>query len=288
MKSSLFNRLPAELRTTIFEYVFTFDSVRCQDGRWRAYEKQKSRPRHSDVGATAVYHLRAFRLATRLGPTLVCKQMRAETLHLLMALNEVVCGNERRDVDPYYEFLMGPRLLMEPCTWASRALDKGRSPFLSASSVIRVHIWVYPCMKNSMRVGDWRDLEKTFAGLVDGRCPGKVVVVLHFFVDCQPLVCEYRQQRAELVNLQFEYGVFEIGVDGCSLRNGGLVKKVFDEKREVLRGHESHERGLCDVEARGGLYGMLAQQLRQTEEMVVLVVGMGQAKRLSLATSERS
>ena len=229
MKSSLFNRLPAELRTTIFEYVFTFDSVRCQDGRWRAYEKQKSRPRHSDVGA-AVYHLRAFRLATRLGPTLVCKQMRAETLHLLMTLNEVVCGNERRDVDPYYEFLMGPRLLMEPCTWASRALDKGRSPFLSASSVIRVHIWVYPCMKNLMRVGDWRDLEKSFAGLVDGRYPGKVVIILHFFVDYQPLVCEYRQQRAELANLQFEYGVFEIGLDGDGLGSKELLR-LFDEKR---------------------------------------------------------
>jgi hypothetical protein len=289
METSPFNRLPAELRTTIYEYVFTFDSVRCQDSRWRAYEKQKSRPRRSDV--EAVYHLRAFRLATRLGPTLVCRQMRGETLHLLMALNELVCGNERRDVDPYYEFLMGPRLLKDPCEWASRALDKGRSVFVSPSTAFRVHVWVYPCMRNSTSVGDWREFEDAFAGLVDGSFPGKVVVSLHFFVDYQPLVCEYRQQqggRADVANSQFEYGVFEIGLDGGGCGNGGLGR-LFDEKREVLRGHESHERGLCDVAARGGMYGMLAHQLRQTEEMVVLVVQMARVKRverLSLAMSE--
>lgn len=146
-----------------------------------------------------------------------------------------------------------------------------------------------------MGVGDWRDFERDFARLVDGGCPAKVVVSLHFFVNYQPLVCEYRQQqqggRADLANSQFEYGVFEIGVDGSGgLGDGGLVG-LFDEKREVLKGHESHERGLCDVAAQGGLHGMLEQLLRQTEDMAVLVVEMAQAKRverLSLAVEEHS
>ena len=96
------HRLPPELRALIYEHVFTFDSVRCQDGRWRAYERQRSRPQRSS--GVPVYHLRAFRLSTRLAPTLVSKQMRAETIRLLMTLNELVCGNERRDVNLHREF----------------------------------------------------------------------------------------------------------------------------------------------------------------------------------------
>ena len=298
--TSLLTSLPAELRTAIYEHVFTFDSVRCQDGRWRAYEKQKSATlRRSDNSSSAAlhhrpHHLRAYRLATRLAPTLVCKQMRAETLHLLMKLNELVCGNERRDVDPYYEFLMGPRLLKDPCVWADRALESGRSVFLSPSAVLRVHVWVYPCMRWKMGVRGWGEFEEVFAGLVGGGwTTGRVVVVLHFFVNYQALICEYRQlqggRRAELANSQYEYGEVEIGVDGeCGLGEDGGLGRLFDGKREVLRRHESHERGLCNVASQGGLYGKLGMWLEQTEEMVGLVLKMAQVKRverLSLAMS---
>jgi hypothetical protein len=209
---------------------------------------------------------------------MVCKQMRAETLHLLMKLNDLVCGNERRDVDPYYEFLMGPRLLKDPCIWADRALNNGRSLFLSPSTVFRLHLWVYPCMRDLMGARGWSDFENAFAGLVNGGCPGKVVVTLHFFVNYQPLICEYRQHggRADLANSRFAYGEFEIGMDGCGLGNTGIVK-LFDEKREVLNVHESHERGLCDVASQGG---RLSEQLDQTEEMAVRVVEMAQAKHV--------
>jgi len=243
METSPFNRLPAELRTRIYEHVFTFDSVRCQDGRWRVYEKRK-----------------ISRLATRLGPTLVCKQMRAETLHLLMALNEPVCGNEDKDVDPYYEFWMGPRLLIEPCSWASRALDQGRSPFLSHATTFRLHLWVYPCM-----AGDWGEFEDAFAGLLVDGSPGKMVVTLHFYVDYQPLGCKYAQQQGReglpAAGSRLEYGAFEMGLDGCGLGNEGLLK-LFDEKREGLSKHEGHDRSLCKRER-------FSEQLDQTEELLV-------------------
>lgn len=259
METSPFNRLPPELRTRIYEHIFTFDSVRCQDGRWRVYAERK-----------------VSRLAARLAPTLVCRQMRAETLHLLMALNELVCGNEDGDVDPYYEFWLGACLLKDPCEWASRALGGGRSPFLSASTVFRLHLWVYPCMRDLMRVEDWREVEDAFAGLVDGGRPGRVVVTLHFYVDYQPLSCECMQQQEERQGKaglpRFEYGEFEIRLDGCGLGNTGIVK-LFDEKREGLNVHESHDHvpALC---------GKLSEQLDQTEEMAVRVVEMAQGKRV--------
>jgi hypothetical protein len=256
-------RLPPELRAQIYEHVFTFDSVRCQDGRWRVYEQNG----------------KCFRLATRLGPTLVCKQMRTETLHLLMALNEMVCGNERRDVDLCREFKAGPRLLKDPCIWASRAVDQGKSVFVSRKSVFRVHVWVFPPTLRYMHAGRWRELEKAFSGLLDGGFQGKVAVTLHFVVDYQPLVCEYRQQ-ATAASLHYEYGSFEIGLDGSGLDTTGLVK-LFDERREVLRAHENHERGMCQARTRRE---GLPEQLRQTEEMAVLVVQMAH----SLVMSGRS
>lgn len=264
MENSLFNRLPAELRTRIYEHVFTFDSLRCQDGRWRVCVKR-----------------RMSRLTTQLGPTLVCKQMRVETLHLPMALNEPVCGNEDRDVDPYYEFWMGPCLLKDPCLWASRALDKGRSPFFSPSTTFRLHLWVYPSMRDLMRASDWREFEDACAGVVDGRHPGRVVVTLHFYIDYQPLDCECAQQGREglpAAESRFEYGAFEVGFDGCGLRNNGLLE-LFDKKREGLSEHESHDRGSCSVP---GLYERISKQLDHTEEMAV------QVERLSLAMSGRS
>jgi hypothetical protein len=282
-------RLPPELRALIYEHVFTFDSVRCQDGRWRAYEWQRSHRQRS--GGAPIYHLRAFRLSTRLTPTLVSKQMRAETLHLLMTLNEMVCGNERRDVDLHYEFWMGPPLLKDPCFWAHRALEKSRPAFVSPRSVFRVHLWVYPCMNYLMRASDWRKFERAFAPLVDGGFPGKVIVTLHLVVDFQPLVCEYGQpgMRADSLpsataSLQFEYGAFEIGLDGSGLGNAELVR-LFEERREVLRAHQRHDRALCQARTKPNT---LSEGLRRTEEVAVFVVQMARARRaerLSLVMS---
>jgi hypothetical protein len=246
-------RLPAELRIQIYEHAFTFDSVRCQDGRWRVYEPNG----------------KCFRLATRLGPTLVCKQMRAETIHLLMKLNEMVCGNERRDVDLYREYRMGPRLLKDPFIWAARAVDQGKSVFVSRKSVFRVHVWVFPPTLRAMRNRDWQEVVKSFAWLVDGSFQGRLAVTLHFAVHYQPLLCEYRQPRTS-ASLQYEYGAFEIGLDGDGLGHMGLVK-LFDERREVLRAHRNHERGMCQVRTS---HHRLWEDLGWTEQMALSVVQM--------------
>ena len=246
-------RLPAELRIQIYEHAFTFDSVRCQDGRWRVYEQNG----------------KCSRLITRLAPTLVCKQMRTETLHLLMTLNEMVFGNERRHVDLYRECRMGPRLLKDPFIWAAGAVDQGKSVFVSPKSVFRVHIWVFPPTLRAMRVHDWQEVVKSFAWLVDASFQGRVAVTLHFAVHYQPLLCEYRQ-HGRAVSLQYEYGAFEIGLDGDGLGHMGLVK-LFDERREVLRAHRNHERGMCQVRTS---HHRLWEDLGWTEQMAVRVVQM--------------
>lgn len=73
MDDSHFGRLSGELRNRIYEYALTFDHVNCVRG-----------PQEGRMSGPS--------LRTQLALTQVCGQVRAETLHLPLTLNDPIIG----------------------------------------------------------------------------------------------------------------------------------------------------------------------------------------------------
>lgn len=247
MEKSPLGRLPPELRLEIFEYVFTYERLACNSNYWSVARKgeRKYRP-----------------LSKQLGATLVCKQMRKETLHLPFSLNTLVCGNEVGDFDPYYEYWIAPSL-KTPCTWAYNALRR-LMHVLSDSTTLKLHLWIYPAMSEQSRKNDteWAELSKTFAELVSVLGPAKLAVTLHFHFHFENLRCEYLDSSPLMTHSET---MFEIQA-GRSTAEGGsmLLDAMVECKHEEIQLHERHQQyDHCPA----NLYtNMLSMQLVQAEQ----------------------
>lgn len=224
MEKSPLGRLPPELRLEIFEYVFTYERLACNFNYWSVARKgeRKYRP-----------------LSKQLGATLVCKQMRKETLHLPFSLNTLVCGNEVGDFDPYYEYWIAPSL-KTPCTWAYNALRR-LAHVLSDSTTLKLHLWIYPAMSEQSRKNDaeWVELSKTFAELVSVLGPAKLAVTLHFHFHFENLPCEYLGSGPLMTHSET---MFEIHAGHSTVEGGTmLLDAMVEYKHEEIQHHERHQ-----------------------------------------------
>jgi hypothetical protein len=238
MEKSPLNRLPAELRLDIFEYVFTFDSLAWERRSWRITPKGE----------------RTYRpLSKVLGATLVCKQMRKETLHLPLLLNNPVFGQEVGDFDPYYEWWIAPPL-KDPCTWAFDALSK-ITHVIPDSTTIKLHLWAYPAMVETRVMSD---SQLSVLG------PAKLIVVLHFQFNYDNLQCGYLG-----FDHLIEHGetIFEVrqGIATAAQRGIALLGATMENKRKELQRHENHhEDDLCRINYH---LNRLSTQLTQAEQV---------------------
>lgn len=247
MEKSPLGRLPPEIRLEIFEYVFTYERLACNFNYWSVARKgeRKYRP-----------------LSKELGATLVCKQMRKETLHLPFSLNTLVCGNEVGDFDPYYEYWIAPSL-KRPCTWAYNALRR-LTDVLSDSTTLQLHLSIYPAMSDPGRKNDteWVELSDTFAKLVSVLGPAKLAVILHFHFNFEDLRCEYLDSGPLIGHSET---MFEIHA-GRSTAEGGkmLLEAMVEYKHEEIQHHEHHQQhDRCSVNF---FTTMLSIQLEQAEQ----------------------
>lgn len=248
MEHSPLNRLPAELRSEIFEYVFTYESPIRKTGWWTATPKRERRTKC---------------LSKDLAPTLVCKQMRNETLHLPLLLNNLECGNQLGDIDPYYEWGVMPRL-KHPCRWASNALRKMTPAFLSDSTTLELHLWVYPRMAepNEMSSTRWVELCDVFKALLGALGPVKLIVTLHLQFNYENPWCEYVGFYLD----SHRETVFEVCPGDPTAVAGAMVglAEAIDPTRRTLKQHEDHSECQCRL-----IYhkNRLEEQLNQVEQV---------------------
>lgn len=230
MESSPLNRLPAELRKEIFEYVFTYESLECKGRYWRTLREgaQYYRP-----------------LSKELDVTLVCKQVRQETQDLPFSLNTLVCGNELGDFDPWSDW-WDALPLRKPCTWTYNALRK-LVPVLSKSTTLELHLWVFPTMSEPSKMSDteWLELSNTFKALVDILGPAKLIVTLHFILHFKDLRCNYLDPLARHGETTFE--IHEGRSTAVKGRMALLAAMMNDKRKEIQRHQEHLEDGSCPV-----------------------------------------
>lgn len=254
--------LPAEIRRKIYEYCFTFTSLTCKGilvrGRgWRGQWRVRERDRYLTV-------------TSQLGPTLVCHQMRKETVSLLMHLNNPSCGNQHRDVEPHYELSIGPRILTDSCSWVSKVLSNTASPFLTQSTAFILNLWVHPGLLDTMTTEEWSKFEEMASQLASLDSPGraKLIVVLHFYIGYESLLCDLRGSA-----LLRPYGsiVFRPGEsDGFAETE---VAAAFGMRGFTLGHHDSHAR--CGIRASRE---RSLVRLNDTRKLAELVVGMVKRK----------
>jgi len=249
MQNSPLGRLPPELRLEIFEYVFTYESLTCKGSYWRVTRKGERNHRP---------------LSKELGATLVCKQMRKETLHLPLLLNNLVCGNEVGDFDPYYEWWIAPPL-KEPCAWAYNALSK-LTHALSDSTTFELHLWAYPAMSEARNMSntEWTELSHTFRALLSVLGPAKLIVTLHFQFHFENLQCESLDSGSLIAHGET---VFELrqGDLTAAKRKMALLGAAVEDKREELQQHEDHQQSnQCRVNYHKN---KLSMQLMQAEQV---------------------
>lgn len=247
MERSPLNRLPPELRKDIFEYVFTYESLECKGRYWRTLRE-------------GAHYYRP--LSRELDVTLVCKQVLQETQDLPFSLNNLVCGNELGDFDPWSDW-RDALPLRKPCTWAYNALRK-LTPALSKSTTLELHLWVFPAMSEPRKMSDleWLELSNTFRALVDTLGPAKLIVTLHFFLHFKDLQCNYLDPLAGHGETTFEiHGGRSTVVKG---RVSPLAAMMNDKRKEIQRHQEHLGDGCCPVNQ---YKETLLRQLTETEHV---------------------
>jgi hypothetical protein len=230
MEKSPLGRLPPELRLEIFEYVFTYDSLACKDRYWWVWRKRDRKYRA---------------LSKELDITLVCKQIRKETQHLPFTLNNLICGNELGDFNPYREWRSGLPL-RSPCTVAYSML-KRLTPVLSDHTTLELHLWAYPSMSEAriMSNAEWIELSNTIEALVSVLGPAKLVFHLHFILHFEDVQCDYMDPLVWHGEIVFEIlaGRFTAAKEGMS-----LLAATINDKREEIKNHQKHwEDGHCSI-----------------------------------------
>jgi hypothetical protein len=225
MEQSPLNRLAPELRANIFEHVFTYDRLFRHATRWLVH-------RNGERNFWAI--------SKDLGPTLACKQMRSETLHLPLLLNDLVLGCEAGDFDPYMSWWTMPPL-KDPCERAIDALQKMTPAVLSDSTTLQLNLWAFPLMTEprEMSSKDWVVFGNVFKKLVDVLGPVKLVVNLHFYTNYEHLRCDVPDHvflaiwgKTDLV----------VSVGGPDATAGAMadVAKEIDDQRQALQQHDDH------------------------------------------------
>ena len=247
MEKSPLNRLPSELRLQIFEYVFTYESLACKDRYWWTLREGERKYRA---------------LSKELDVTLVCKQIRKETLRLPFSHNNLVCGNELGDFDPWSEWWNGLPL-KTPCMVAYNAL-KRLMPVLSDHTTLELHLWAFPSMSEPRKMSntEWLQLSNTFGALVDILGPAKLIVTLHFILHFKDLQCDYLDPLVGHGAI-----TFEIHAGRSTAATGGmsLLAATMKDKREEIERHEEHSGdGCCSINQ---YRDMLSKQLMETEQV---------------------
>ena len=245
MEKSPLKRLPPELRQHIFEYVFTYESLECKGRYWRILRE-------------GAQYYRA--LSKELEITTVCKQVRQETQDLPFSLNNLVCGNELGDIDPWSDW-WDALPLRKPCTWAYNALKK-LTPVLSKSTTLELNLWVFPTMSEPRIMSDteWLELGNTFKALVDVLGPAKLIVTLHFILHFKDLRCNYLDTLAGHGETRFE---IHAGRSTAAIGRVELLAAMMNDKRKEIQRHEEHlGDGCCPVNQ---YKETLLRQLMETE-----------------------
>jgi len=249
MQNSPLGRLPPELRLEIFEYVFTYESLTCKGSYWRVTRKGERNHRP---------------LSKELGATLVCKQMRKETLHLPFLLNTPVFGNEVGDFSPYYEWWIAPPL-KDICTQAYNVLSK-ITHVVPESTTFKLHLWVYPLMSEprTMRESHWAELSDTFKALANVLGAAKLIIILHFQYNYDNLKC-----KSPVPRYLIEHGeaIFEVrqGDTTGAKQAIALLGASIQDKLEELQRHENHnDINLCRINHHKH---RLSTQLMQAEQV---------------------
>lgn len=249
MEKSPLNRLPAEIRSEIFEYVFTFESPIHKTGWWTATPKSERRTRC---------------LSKDMAPILVCKQMRNETLHLPLLLNTLVCGKEVGELDPYYYWYVLPSL-RDPCLWAFNALKKMTPALLSDSTTLELHLWIFSKMAEprQMSTALWAEVWDVFEALLGVLGPVKLIVTLHFQFHYENPTCEYVDLGGLTTNGET---VFEIRPGDPTVVTGAMdgLTKAINNKRQEVQQHEDHSWSRCRITHRRDI---LQEQLNQVKQV---------------------
>jgi hypothetical protein len=158
MESSPLGSLPEELRNRIFKYVFTYKNLECRAGRWHInLEEGQNR-----LSVKEVLH-----------PTLVCKQIRKETKHLLTSLNTVVCCQLDRELNCWW---VAPPL-RDQCQWHLDIMKKMPPAFRTRKATIELDLCI---QHHSQRLTPWEELSSILRGLVEALGPAKLIFHLDF------------------------------------------------------------------------------------------------------------
>ena len=230
MEKSPLILLPPELREGIFKYVFTYESLDCKGKYWRTLREGE----------------RCYRtLSKELNVTLVCKQIREETQRLPFSLNNLICGNEVGDFDPWHDW-WDALPLRTPCIWAYDALRKLK-PVLSEFTTLELHLWVFPDMYEERKMSnmEWIELSSTFEALLGALEPAKLIVTLHFILHFKDLRCDYLDP---LVG----HGETTCEVHACRSTaikgQVSLLAAMMNDKRKEIQRHKEHlGDGCCPV-----------------------------------------
>jgi hypothetical protein len=266
MEKSPLNRLAPELRANIFERVFTYDRLFRRAGRWLVH-------RNGERNCWAV--------SKDLGPTLVCKQMRNETLHLPLLLNDLVFGCEAGDFDPYMSWWTLPSL-KDPCQRAIDALQKMTPAVLSDSTTLKLNLWVFPLMTEprEMSSTDWVVFGNVFRKLVDILGPVQLVVNLHFHTNYEHLECLIPDHAFLAIRGKT---LLDISSDdpNAATRAMADVAKEIDDQRQTLQQHEDHYWEDCRIMcSRKRLLGHFTQAETVARRVVEVVTSASSLKAL--------
>jgi len=254
MEKSPLNRLPSELRLQIFEYVFTYESLACKDRYWWTLREGERKYRA---------------LSKELDVTLVCKQIRKETQHMPFLHNNLVCGNELGDFDPWSEWWNGLPL-KTPCMVAYNALER-LTPVLSDRTTLELHLWAFPSMSEPRKMSntEWLQLSNTFGALVDVLGPAKLIVTLHFILHFKDLQCDYLDPLVGHGEIKFE---IHAGRSTAAREGMPLLAATMKDKREEIKRHEEHSGvGCCSINQ---YHDMLSKQLMETEQVCLRLMNL--------------
>jgi hypothetical protein len=257
MEKSPLNRLAPELRAEILERVFTYDRLFRHAKRWLVH-------RNGERNCWAI--------SRDLGPTLVCKQMRSETLHLPLLLNDLVFGCEAGDFDPYMSWWTLPPL-KDPCQRAIDALQKMAPAVLSDSTTLKLNLWVFPLMTEprEMSSADWVVFGNVFKKLVDVLGPVKLVVNLNFHTNYEHLVCKIPDHAFLAIRGKTVLDISSGGPDAAARAMAGVAKQIEDQ-RQTLQQHEDHYwedcRIVCNQDRISGFFTQAETVARRVVEVV--------------------
>jgi hypothetical protein len=266
MENSPLNRLAPELRAEILERVFTYDRLFRHAKRWLVH-------RNGERNCWAI--------SRDLGPTLVCKQMRSETLHLPLLLNDLVFGCEPGDFDPYMSWWTLPPL-KDPCQRAIDALQKMTPAVLSDSTTLKLNLWVFPLMTElrEMSSTDWVVFGNVFKKLVDVLGPVKLVVNLNFHTNYEHLVCKIPDHAFLAIRGKTVLDISSDSPNAAARAMEGVAKQIEDQ-RQTLQQHEDHDWEDCRITCnQKRISGFLTQAEMLARRVVEVVSSASSPKAL--------